>query len=195
VRLSGSRTWRGLRTGCRKLGAYALLQVPTSTDDLLLTTEGTLYSQQIALRPRHVLERRWAAVRPMASISEPLAAHAGLFTQIPRDLAGSPCGDRGCPRAGKKAEATLVLAEPSTRTGTKVDADGAIAYSHTPTRTHGAGRNAVDRVAFQMAQRPGRAGRAAFRCTCAVLCMSRNRPMSRSSRIAVDSSFPSTKRE
>ncbi len=73
----------GLRSACLKLGAYALLQRPIEMEDLLATIEGALYSRQIARRQRHILERRWGAIRPMASVSELLAMFATVFAVPP----------------------------------------------------------------------------------------------------------------
>lgn len=36
-----------LKSACLRLGAYAFLQTPISTEDLLLTTEGALHSRQM----------------------------------------------------------------------------------------------------------------------------------------------------
>ncbi len=69
-----------IRSACLKLGAHALLQKPIGMEELLLTAEQALESRQIARRQRQLLERRWAAVRPMAGISELLAVFGAVFS-------------------------------------------------------------------------------------------------------------------
>src|SRR5262245_27182678 len=57
---------RTLRRVCLKLGAYAVLEKPVDTEQLLLATEGALYSRDIARRQRGLLHQRWTAVKPLA---------------------------------------------------------------------------------------------------------------------------------
>src|SRR5262245_46291252 len=54
---------RTLRSVCLKLGAYAVLEKPVGTEQLLLAAEGALYSRQIARWQGGLLKQRWAAVR------------------------------------------------------------------------------------------------------------------------------------
>jgi CheY-like chemotaxis protein len=123
---------KDLRSACLKLGAYALLQRPVRVEDLLLTTEGALYSRQMARSQRQLLERRWGAVRPMAYSCELLAVYGTVLTQMPRDLAYPRHQDRSRPTPGYAAGTKATgLVEPSPGTDT-------------PSAVHSLGRSRPD---------------------------------------------------
>lgn len=123
VRFSDAKV---LRNACLKLGAYALLESPMKVEDLLLTTEGALYSRHMARTQRQLLERRWGTVRPMAYSCELLAVYGAVFAQMPRDLPHAPSQDRSCPTPHAEQPKATGLAEPRARTATPfvVDALG-----------------------------------------------------------------------
>jgi len=66
-----------------KLGAYAFLSKPVGLDELLAVAEGALASRRTAPKRHQPLEAQWAAVRPLASVSELLAVFAAVF-ETPR---------------------------------------------------------------------------------------------------------------